>query len=151
MIMELLRDRARRYPKSFDIPGRVILSCGFARAIDIEYGTLILNGNGYVVPDYMMEWVIGLEPTNGKPWTDCTHMYVPMIANSHCFAAEIVFADSTIYVYDSDHGCLTQDQLQRILEPMSVIIPMMARQANIQVNDRLAIQRNTTTARQGVS
>lgn len=149
--MELLRDRARRHPRSFGIPGRVIVSSSFARALDIEHSTLLLQGGGYVVPEYMLEWVIGLEPTYGQPWTDCTHMYIPQVANSHCFAVEISFADSTIHVYDSDHSCLTQGQLEQILEPMRVIIPMMARHADIQVNDRLAIMRDTTTARQGIS
>ncbi|XP_022852185.1 uncharacterized protein LOC111373837 [Olea europaea var. sylvestris] len=80
----------------------------------------------------------------GKSWTDCTHMYIPVIANSHCFSVEIVFADSTIYVYDSDHSCLTQSQLK----PLAVIVPMMASHAMIRVNDRLVIVRNMTTARQ---
>lgn len=149
--MEMLRGRAQRYLRSFDFPGRVILSSGFARIVDIEHSTLLLQGNGYVLPEYMLEWVIGLEPTYGKPWADCTHIYVPVVANSHCFAVEIIFADSTIYVYDSNHSCLSQDQLQLILEPMCVIVPMMARHAMIRVNDRLAIVRVTTTPRQGLS
>jgi len=66
-------------------------------------------------------------------------MYIPVIANSHCFAVEIVFADSSIYVYNSDHKCLTQYQLEQILEPMAVIIPMMAREAMIRVHDKLIV------------
>ncbi|XP_022889127.1 uncharacterized protein LOC111404568 [Olea europaea var. sylvestris] len=148
LAMELLRDRARRYPRSYDSPTRVILSAEFVRVVDIEHQELLSKGNDYVLSEYMLEWVIGLQLRCGKPWTDCTHMYIPVIANSHCFSVEIVFADSTIYVYDSDHSCLTQSQLKQILEPLAMIVPMMASHAMIRVNDRLAIVRNTTTARQ---
>ncbi|XP_022842988.1 uncharacterized protein LOC111366465 [Olea europaea var. sylvestris] len=148
LAMELLRDRARRYPRSYDSPSRVILSSEFARVIDIEHHELLSKGNDYVLCEYMLEWVIGLQLRCEKSWTDCTHMYIPVIANSHCFSVEIVFADSTIYVYDSDHSCLTQSQLEQILEPLAAIVPMMASHAMIRVNDRLAIVRNMTTARQ---
>ncbi|XP_022880436.1 uncharacterized protein LOC111397667 [Olea europaea var. sylvestris] len=146
--MELLRDRAQRYPRSYDSPSQVILSSEFVRIVDIEHHELLSKGNEYVLPEYMVEWVIGLQSRCGKPWTDCTHMYIPVIVNSHCFSGEIVFANSTMYVYDSDHSCLTQSQLEHILEPMAMIVPMMANQAMIRVNDRLAIVRNMTTAKQ---
>ncbi|XP_022866370.1 uncharacterized protein LOC111386149 [Olea europaea var. sylvestris] len=142
--MELLRDRAQRYPRSYDSPSRVILSSEFVRIVDIEHHELLSKGNEYVLSEYMLEWVIGLQPKCEKPWMDCTHMYIPVITNSYCFSVEIVFANSTMYVYDSDHSCLTQN----LLEPMVVIEPMMANQAMIRVNDRLAIVRNMTTTKQ---
>ncbi|XP_022869502.1 uncharacterized protein LOC111388912 [Olea europaea var. sylvestris] len=109
-------------------------------------------GSEYTVPEYMMEWVVGMWPSvGGKPWDGCTHMYVPVCVNHHYIAVEIVFADSTMYVYDPDHSCLTQGQLEQNLESVSVIVPMMARQANITVQDRLATVQNTTTTRQQIS
>ncbi|XP_022843364.1 uncharacterized protein LOC111366914 [Olea europaea var. sylvestris] len=148
LAMELLRDRAQRYPRSYDSPGRVILSSEFVRIVDIEHHELLSKGNECILSEYMLELVIGLQPRCEKPWTDCAHMYIPVIANSHCFSVEIVFANSTMYVYDSDHNCLRQSQLEQILESMAVIVPMMASQAMIRVNDRLAIVRNMTTAKQ---
>ncbi|XP_022859932.1 uncharacterized protein LOC111380561 [Olea europaea var. sylvestris] len=109
-------------------------------------------GNEYTVPEYMLEWVIGLSPSvGGKSWEGCTHMYIPACINKHYVTLEIIFADSTIYVYDTDHSCLTQGQLEQNLESVTVIVPMMARRAGINVQDRLRIVRNTTTARQSVS
>ncbi|XP_022865420.1 uncharacterized protein LOC111385271 [Olea europaea var. sylvestris] len=100
----------------------------------------------------MLEWVIGLSPSvGGKSWEGCTNMYIPACINKHYITLEIVFADSTIYVYDPDHSCLTQGQLEQNLESVAVIVPMMARRAGINVQDRLQIVRNTTTARQSVS
>ncbi|XP_022843055.1 uncharacterized protein LOC111366551 [Olea europaea var. sylvestris] len=78
-------------------------------------------------------------------------MYIPACINKHYVTLEIVFADSTIYVYDPDHSCLIQGQLEQNLESMAIIVPMMARRAGINVHDRLRIVRNTTTARQSVS
>ncbi|CAA2989652.1 ubiquitin-like-specific protease 1A, partial [Olea europaea subsp. europaea] len=151
LAMDLLRDRAQRHPKSFDVHGRVILNIEFLRVVTIEYQSLELMGNEYTVPEYMLEWVIGLSPSvEGKSWEGCTHMYIPVCINKHYVTLEIVFADSTIYVYDPDHSCLTQCQLEQNLESMAVIVPMMARRAGINVHDRLRIVRNTTTARQSV-
>ncbi|XP_022888898.1 uncharacterized protein LOC111404303 [Olea europaea var. sylvestris] len=150
--MDLLRDRAERHSKSFNIPGRLILNTEFIRAVDIEYQSFQAMGSEYTVPKYMMEWVVGMWPSVGwKPWDGCTHMYVPVCLNHHYIAVEIVFADSTMYVYDPDHLCLTQGQLKQNLESLSVIVPMMARRANITVQDRLATVRNTTTTRQQIS
>lgn len=152
MAMDLLRDRDRRFPISFALPGRLILNTEFSRAIVIEYDSLQRVGNTYTIPDYMMEWVLGVWPSvGGKPWEECTHLYIPVIANLHYFAVEIIFADSTIYVYDSDHLCLTQGQLEQVLEPLAVIVPVMARRADVIVGDRLAIVRNMTTTGQSVS
>ena len=126
--MDLLRDRAQRHPKSFDVHGRVILNTEFLRAVTIEYQSLELMGNEYTVPEYMLEWVIGLSPSvGGKSWEGCTHMYIPACINKHYVTLEIVFADSTIYVYDPDHSCLTQGQLKQNLESVAIIVPMMAR------------------------
>ena len=86
-----------------------------------------------------------------EAWDACTHIYVPAILNHHAIAVEIVFADSTMYVYDSDPSCLTQGQLEQQLEPLAVIVPLMAARAGVIVNDRLAIVRDQTTARQSTS
>ncbi|XP_022845283.1 uncharacterized protein LOC111368276 [Olea europaea var. sylvestris] len=151
LAMDLLRDRAERYPKSFNIPDRLILNTEFIRAVDIEYQSFQAMGNEYTVPAYMMEWVVEMWPNvGGKPWEGCTHMYMPVCVNHHYIAVKIVFADSTMYVYDPDHLSLTQGQLERNLESVSVIIPIMARRANITVQDRLATVRNTTTTRQRI-
>ncbi|XP_022853253.1 uncharacterized protein LOC111374748 [Olea europaea var. sylvestris] len=142
--MDLLRDRAQRHPKSFDVHGRVILNTEFLRAITIEYQSLEFTGNEYTVPEYMLEWVIGLSPSiGGKSWEGFTHMYYVTL--------EIVFVDSTIYVYDPDHSYLTQGQLKQNLESVAVIVPMMAKRVGINVHDRLRIVRNMTTVRQSVS
>lgn len=92
-----------------------------------------------------------LPTLGGKAWEACTHIYVPAIVNHHTISVEIVFADSTMYVYDSDHSCLTQSQLEQFLEPIAVIVPLMAARASVIVNNRLAIVRDQTTARQSRS
>ncbi|XP_022859103.1 uncharacterized protein LOC111379889 [Olea europaea var. sylvestris] len=113
MAMDLLRDRVGRYPQSFHKPGRIILNTEFFCAVTIEYQSLQLLGNEYVLLAYMLEWVIELSPSVGeKSWKGCTHLYIPVISNQHCIALEIVFTDSMIYVYDPDHSCLTQGQLE---------------------------------------
>lgn len=61
-----------------------------------------------ILLEYMLEYVRGVEPRWEKTWMDCMRMYVPMISNSHCFEIEIVFVDSTKYVYISDHNHLTR-------------------------------------------
>ncbi|XP_022887825.1 uncharacterized protein LOC111403516 [Olea europaea var. sylvestris] len=100
----------------------------------------------------MLEWVISLSPTfGGKSWEGCTHMYIPVIVNHYCIALEIVFSESTIYVYDLDHSCLTQEQLEQNIEPVIVIVPMMARRVILTMQDKLAIMRDKTTARQSIS
>lgn len=113
---------------------------------------MLCMGSKYVLPEYMAEWVVGILPRlGGKAWDACTHIYVPAILNHHAIAVEIVFADSTMYVYDSDPSCLTQGQLEQQLEPLAVIVPLMAARAGVIVNDRLAIVRDQTTARQSTS
>ncbi|XP_022866560.1 uncharacterized protein LOC111386332 isoform X1 [Olea europaea var. sylvestris] len=86
LAMELLRDRARRYSRSYDSPSRVILSYEFVRVVDIEHYKLISKGNKYVLSEHMLDWVIGLQLRCRKLWTDCTHMYIPVIANSLFFS-----------------------------------------------------------------
>ncbi|XP_022845375.1 uncharacterized protein LOC111368382 [Olea europaea var. sylvestris] len=64
--MDLLRDRAERHPKSFNIPGRLILNTEFIRAVDIEYRSFQAMGSEYTVPEYMMEWVAGIYDGMGR-------------------------------------------------------------------------------------
>lgn len=124
----------------------------FFQAIGIEYESFRQQSGDYVVPDYLADWIFGLSPkVGGRPWTGCTHMYIPVCANHHYIALEIVLTESKVYVYDPDHSCLTQMQLEQICEPVAVIVPRMARLADICVEDRLAIVRDTTTARQTIS
>ncbi|XP_022899326.1 uncharacterized protein LOC111412625 [Olea europaea var. sylvestris] len=59
LAMDLLRDRAQRHPKSFDVHGRVILNTEFLRAVTIEYQSFELMSNEYTVPEYMLEWTSG--------------------------------------------------------------------------------------------
>ncbi|XP_022869600.1 uncharacterized protein LOC111388998 [Olea europaea var. sylvestris] len=47
--MDLLRDRAERHPRSFNIPGLLILNTEFIHAVDIEYQTFQTMGNEYTV------------------------------------------------------------------------------------------------------
>lgn len=134
----MLRDWARKYSRSFDVSSRVILNIEFLRAINI-YQLLQLMENEYMVPKYMLEWVIAT--CQGKPQVICMHMYILVVTNHHYFAIEIVFVDSTIYLYNSDRTCLTQGELEHILEPVYVIVHLMARHMEVIVHARLTIMK----------
>ncbi|CAI9772805.1 unnamed protein product [Fraxinus pennsylvanica] len=50
LTMKLLRDRVRRYSRSFDMPGRLILSTEFFGAVTIEHQSLQRMGSKYMLP-----------------------------------------------------------------------------------------------------
>lgn len=59
------------------------------------------------------------------------YVYVhSVIVNHYYIAMKIVFADSTMYVYNPDHSCLT---FELNLELMAVIVHLMVRQTGLTV------------------
>ncbi|KAL2458528.1 Ulp1 protease family protein [Abeliophyllum distichum] len=99
MAMYLLRQRATMYPKSFGNK-RVIMDFAFKNILEIAQMITDSCPNNLTIPDYLFDYVHGKSPSNGQRWEGCTHLYIPVLANSHWFAAEINFAESTVYVYD---------------------------------------------------
>lgn len=92
-------------------------------------------------PLYIFKYLIGVESRLGRIWMDCNYLYVPVIVNTYCFVVEIIFIDSMMYVYNSNHGCLIQGQSQHILALTAIIVSMMTRATIIAVLDRLVVVR----------
>ncbi|KAL2538417.1 hypothetical protein Fot_19808 [Forsythia ovata] len=63
---------------------------------------------------------------------------------------EVDIAKSTMFIYDPDRSCFTDDQIGADLKPMTTILPMLLKKINI-VIDALAIERITTTSKQSNS
>lgn len=127
MFMELSHDQARRHLKSFDIPDRVIINYAIFSAIHIEYNLIFGGSNWYTLPHYMRRHGLRWK----KLWTCCIHLHILVIANTHHFAVEIIFAESTMYMYNSNCSCTTQSQFKLILEPMAIVVPIAARTTDI--------------------
>ncbi|CAA3033694.1 ubiquitin-like-specific protease 1A [Olea europaea subsp. europaea] len=73
--------------------------------------------------------------------------------NVHMYTfLEIDFCKATMFVYDPDKGCITSDQLKDDLKSASIIVPLLLKEINIDLDtDNLAIERNTKTTKQAVS
>ncbi|KAL2545459.1 Ulp1 protease family [Forsythia ovata] len=69
---------------------------------------------------------------------------------SHWYDVEVNIAKSTIFIYDPDRSCSTDDQIRADLKPMTKILRMLMNKINI-VIDALAIERITTTSKQSNS
>lgn len=80
------------------------MSCRFKNAINIQHTVLQCEPNRYVLPEHILKYLIGVELRLGRIWMNCNYLYVPVIANAHYFAVEIIFIDSMMYVYNSDHA-----------------------------------------------
>ncbi|KAL2545231.1 uncharacterized protein Fot_14464 [Forsythia ovata] len=89
-------------------------------------------------------------PKYSQKWEGCTHLYFLVCSCSHWYAVEVDIAKSTMFIYDPDRSCSTNDQIRTDLKPMTTILPMLMMKINI-VIDALAIERITTTSKQSNS
>ncbi|KAL2552411.1 Ulp1 protease family [Forsythia ovata] len=69
---------------------------------------------------------------------------------SHWYAVEVDITKSTMFIYDPNRNCSTDDQIRANLKPMTMILPMLLKKINI-VIDALAKERITTTSKQSNS
>lgn len=127
--MLLLRERQVKYPTSFGRFNRAILDSNFHELLKL--GTT----------DAMKEYVEGNVFKHGKKWNGCTHLYYPVCTRKHWIAVEVIFSESTIYVYDCDHMVITTSDLEEDLHMASLLIPKLAKFADICTQDTLKIVR----------
>ncbi|CAA3008085.1 Hypothetical predicted protein [Olea europaea subsp. europaea] len=81
-----------------------------------------------------------------------TRMYAKVFTRKRKNLVEIDFCKATMFVYDPDKGCITSDQLKDDLKTASIIVPLLLKEINIDLDaDNLAIERNTKTTKQVVS
>ncbi|CAA3024908.1 ADP,ATP carrier 1, mitochondrial [Olea europaea subsp. europaea] len=70
----------------------------------------------------------------------------------HWLAIEVDFCKATICVYDPDKGCIMNDQLKDDLKAASIIVPLLLKEINIDLEiDTQAIERSTKTTKQAIS
>ncbi|GER52122.1 deubiquitinase and deneddylase Dub2 [Striga asiatica] len=64
--------------------------------------------------------------------SDLTKLYVPFCkeGNGHWLALEIDLSQRCIYVYDSETSVMRRAQLERQLEPIRVVVPMLLTKLN---------------------
>ncbi|KAL2518485.1 Ulp1 protease family [Abeliophyllum distichum] len=80
-----------------------------------------------------------------KIWSEVEGVYLfifSSLQSSHWYAIEMDIAKSTIFIYDPDRSCSTDDQIRTDLKPMATILHMLLKKINI-VIDALAIERIT--------
>ncbi|KAL2483064.1 uncharacterized protein Fot_44508 [Forsythia ovata] len=102
------------------------------------------------LPEGFDSYLKGEFPKHCQKWEGCTHLYFPVCSRSHWYAVEVDIAKSTMFIYDPDRSCSTDDQIRAELKPMTTILPMLMKKINI-VIDALAIERITTTSKQSNS
>ncbi|GER33384.1 Ulp1 protease family protein, partial [Striga asiatica] len=83
-------------------------------------------------PKALRSYAAGGIPSNGKPWAGCTKLYVPFCkeGGGHWIALEIDLSHRCIYVYDSETSVMRRAELERQLEPIRVVVPMLLAQLN---------------------
>ncbi|KAL2501852.1 ubiquitin-like-specific protease 1A [Forsythia ovata] len=147
--MQLLHQQTIKYLKSFDRP-RVILDVNFY--INCMLAMLELDATDH--PTELLEgfdsYLRGEFSKHGQKWEGCTHLYFPVCSRSHWYVVEVDIAKSTMFIYDPDRSCSTDDQIRADLKPMTTILPMLLKKINI-VIDALAIKRITTISKQSNS
>ncbi|CAA2964585.1 Hypothetical predicted protein [Olea europaea subsp. europaea] len=123
MALHLLRARATKYSKSF----------GGSRAVlDVQFNNLLT----FTMLDL-------------RERRD--HFRIPVELMEHWLAIEVDFYKATICVYDPDKGCITNDQLKDDLKAASIIVPLLLKEFNIDLETgTLAIERSTKTTKQAI-
>ncbi|KAL2524778.1 Ulp1 protease family protein [Abeliophyllum distichum] len=147
--MQLLCQRTIKYPKSFGRP-RVILDVNFYVNCMLAMLKLDATDHPTDLPEGFDSYLQGEFPKHGQKWKGCTHLYFPVCSRSHWYAIEVDIAKSTMFIYDLDKSCSTDDQIRVDLKPMATILPMLLKKINI-VIDVLAIEQITTISKQSNS
>ncbi|KAL2537999.1 uncharacterized protein Fot_19390 [Forsythia ovata] len=147
--MQLLRQRTIKYPKSFDRP-LIILDVNFYINYMLAMLELDATDHPTELPERFDSYLEGEFPKHGQKWERCTHLHFPVCSRSHWYAVEVDITKSTMFIYDPDRSCSTDDQIRANLKPMTTILPMLLKKINI-VIDALAIEQITTTSKQSNS
>ncbi|KAL2491808.1 Ulp1 protease family protein [Abeliophyllum distichum] len=144
--MQLLRQRTIKYPKSFGRP-RVILDVNFY--VNCMLAMLELDATDHLMnlPEEFDSYLQGEFSKHSQKWEGCTHLYFPVCNHSHWYAVEVDIAKSTMFIYEPDKSCSTDDQIRADLKPMTTFLPMLLKKINI-IIDALAIEWITTTSKQ---
>ncbi|CAA3021763.1 ubiquitin-like-specific protease 1A [Olea europaea subsp. europaea] len=151
MALYLLWARAKKYPKSFG-GSRAIMDVQFINELNFALFDLREKGDRFRMPIELMEYITRSKPSFGRKWQKCTHVYFPLCTRGHWLAVEIDFCKATMLVYDPDKGCITSDQLKDDLKAASLIVTLILKEINIDLDtDNLSIERNTKTTKQAVS
>ncbi|KAL2465664.1 Ulp1 protease family protein [Abeliophyllum distichum] len=114
--MQLLRQRTIKYPKSFGHP-RVILDVNFYVNCMLAMLELDATHHPMNLPEGFNSYFQGEFPKHGQKWDGCTHLYFPVCSRSHWYAVEVDIAKSTMFIYDPDKSCSTDDQIRADLKP----------------------------------
>ncbi|KAK6125048.1 hypothetical protein DH2020_041226 [Rehmannia glutinosa] len=150
LAMTLLRERQTRYPVSFGKYTRAILDSVFYQSLIFALNDYKRNPTNFKFENYLINYTNGTWRKFGRNG-GCTHLYFPICYNKHWIAAEVVFETSEVNIYDPDKGCLTEGQLNQCLEPVTVILPLLAQQVGIKINGPLKVVRSDKTSKQGTS
>ncbi|KAL2542526.1 Ubiquitin-like protease domain-containing protein [Abeliophyllum distichum] len=102
------------------------------------------------LPEGFDSYLQGEFPQHGQKWEGCSHLYFPVYSRSHWYAVEVDISKLTMFIYDPNKSCSTDDQIIADLKPMTTILPMLLKKINI-VIDALAIEWITTTSKQSNS
>ncbi|KAL2474474.1 Uncharacterized protein Adt_35210 [Abeliophyllum distichum] len=102
------------------------------------------------LPEGFDSYLQGEFPKHGHKWRGVPYLYFPVFSRSHWYAVEVDIANSTMFIYNPDKNCSTDDQIRDDLKPMTTILLMLLKKINI-VIDALAIERITTTSKQSNS
>ncbi|KAK6157831.1 hypothetical protein DH2020_012079 [Rehmannia glutinosa] len=151
MALHLLWARAKKYPKSFG-GSRAILDMQFNNELIFAMIDFHKQGDHFKIPVELMKYVNGANPSFGSKWQECTHIYFPLCTRNHWVAVEIDIFKATIYVYDPDKSCITNDQLKDDLKAASIILPLLLKEINIDLGVYIvAIERSIKTTKQAIS
>ncbi|KAK6150930.1 hypothetical protein DH2020_015862 [Rehmannia glutinosa] len=149
--MTLLWERQTRYPVSFGKYTRAILDSMFYQSLIFALNDYKKNPTNFKFDNYLINYTNGTWSKFGREWAGCTHLYFPICYNKHWIAAELVFETLEVNIYDPDKGCLTEGQLNQCLEPVTVMLPLLAQQVGIKTNGPLKVVRSDKTSKQGTS
>lgn len=62
----------------------------FKNALDIEQMCKYVDSNKFTMPNYLLDFLNGKSLLLGKKGDNCTRVFIPMLANVHYFATELL-------------------------------------------------------------
>ncbi|KAL2518455.1 putative powdery mildew resistance protein [Abeliophyllum distichum] len=128
--MQLLRQRTIKYSKSFGRL-RVILDVNFY--VNCMLAMLELHTTDHLtdLPEGFDSYLQGEFPKHAQKWEGYTHLYFPVYIRSHWYAVEVDIAKLTMFIYDPDKSCSTDDQIRADLKPMTTILPTLLKKSTL--------------------
>ncbi|XP_052200046.1 ubiquitin-like-specific protease 1A [Diospyros lotus] len=74
----------------------------------------------------LVNYVKGVIPSLGKPWSICRYLYLPYcIPRSHWFAIEVDLQERQINILDSLPSSVHDAQLSNYMKPVRMVIPWL--------------------------